>query len=110
MGFREEESKIEPRADGLDETQARLLSEMQFHLEFVDLLGVCSKGENLVAESFCRRVLPLEAVIGVLFDSKKKYALKIKVPYLRYLHGVFFNTEEVAGKSGGEDSTGSIIH
>ena len=32
---------------------------MDFHLELVDLLGICSKGKNFLAETFCQRVVPL---------------------------------------------------
>ena len=37
---------------------------MDFHLELVDLLGICSKGKNFLAETFCQRVIPLDVSVS----------------------------------------------
>ena len=74
---------------------------LKIHLEFIDLLGLCSKERNYVAEKFCRDHISLQTAAEVLM--KRELGIKVIIPYLRFMHGVFFTTEVVKRKANKQD-------
>ena len=40
--------------------EKQLGSMIEFHLELVDLMGICSKEKNFLGQTFCQRVIPLK--------------------------------------------------
>lgn len=65
-------------------------SEFNFHLEFMDLLGMCARGSNVVTTNFCRGLFEdINSLIEPLADIASP--LCIRAPILRFLHGVYFS-------------------
>jgi len=56
------------RKDSLVECQIEVPKELRLHLEFIDLLGLCAKGKNLVAEQFSSEILPFKELSEILFN------------------------------------------
>ncbi len=83
---------VSKEAEALLQGSARL----KIHLEFIDLLGLCSKERNYIAERFCRDAISLEAASEVML--REGLGLEVIVPYIRFMHGVFFTTEVVGKK------------
>ncbi len=69
---------------------------LKIHLEFVDLLGLCAKERNYIAERFCRENIPVSRAVGVLL--KTELGVEIILPYIRYIHGTLFTTEDLNKK------------
>ena len=61
---------------------------LKIHLEFIDLLGLCAKERNYVAEKFCRDLISLKKASEVIMKSE--LGIEVIIPYLRFMHGVFF--------------------
>ena len=57
---------------------------------------MCAKDRNYIAERFCRENIPIGVASSVM--TKNDLGVEIIVPYMRYMHGVFFTTEELKKK------------
>ena len=75
--------------DGLPDA-SRVDCDLNYHLELVDLLGMCAKGRNEFTEKYVRAVFSEEDVMRVLGDTERVPTL-IKSPFVRVLHGVYFS-------------------
>ena len=71
--------------DGLPDA-SRVDCDLNYHLELVDLLGMCAKGRNPVTEEYCRRWFSEDDLFRVL--SQEGVPVFIKSPFVRMLHGV----------------------
>jgi hypothetical protein len=74
---------------------------LTFHLQFVDLVGMCAKGHNQVTETYARTLFELQEVMKPLTakmpGTGKPVPIPLKSPFLRMLHGVFFSCDETTG-------------
>ena len=74
--------------DGLPDP-SNVDGDLNYHLELVDLLGMCAKGRNPVTEEYCRRWFSEDDLFRVL--SQEGVPVFIKSPFVRMLHGVYFS-------------------
>ena len=89
-------------ADGLPDP-SRVDCALNYHLELVDLLGLCAKGRNEFTEKFCRSQISEEAVMRVL--GATEVPTLVKSPFVRVLHAVYFSAaadDADAGLGAGE--------
>ena len=64
--------------------------EFNFHLQFLDLLGMCAKGHNIATTNFCRGIYEdPETICESLADPN--VPLCIRSPLTRFLHGAYFS-------------------
>ena len=65
-------------------------NEFNFHLQFLDLLGMCSKGHNIATTNFCRGIYKdPKTICEPLADTT--VPLCIRSPLTRFLHGAYFS-------------------
>ena len=87
--------------DGLPDA-SRVDCDLNYHLELVDLLGMCAKGRNEFTEKYVRAYFSEEDVMRVLGDTERVPTL-IKSPFVRVLHGVYFSA--VTDDADADDAT-----
>ena len=93
---------IQPWRDyNADKRELHKRSHLFFHLKFVEMLGLLSKGDDAEIDLWCRMFLPLEEVVkGVQLPH-----IFISTTFLRYIDGAFFSApEDAQGRVIGEDS------
>ena len=68
--------------------------DLNYHLELVDLLGMCSKGRNKFTEKYSRELFDEKDVMAILCyqsaDGSRVNTL-FRSPFVRILHGVYFS-------------------
>ena len=88
-----------PPPDGLPDPEADD-SPLNYHLEAVDLIGMCAKGDNKVTEDFALGLFSLPDILEVLTETpqdwgkvppREQLPLLMRSPFLRLLHGIFFS-------------------
>ena len=94
-----------PPPDGLPDPDADD-SPLAFHLEVVDLVAMCAKGDMKNTEDFALSLFSLDDVLEVLMTgaddlgaackdrglaTRKQLPLLMRSPFLRLLHGMFFS-------------------
>lgn len=78
--------QIDP--DGLPDPLA-VDEDLNYHLELVDLLGMCAKGRNDYTEKYCKDLFSEDDIMAVLGLSQTP--IFIRSPFVRLLHGVYFS-------------------
>ena len=100
-----EELGIKVDGDGLPD-QSKVDGDLNYHLELVDLLGMCAKGRNEYTEKYCKALFDEDDVMTVLGLSHMP--ILIKSPFVRMLHGVYFSAAS-EGSSGDEASSSAHL-
>ena len=62
---------------------------LNYHLELVDLLGMCAKGRNEFTEKYSRTLFDEDDVMTIL--ERDDINTLIRSPFVRMMHGVFFS-------------------
>ena len=64
--------------------------EFNFHLQLMDLLGMCAKGRNITTTNYCRQLYEnIDSLTRPL--AEPELALCIRTPITRFIHGVYFS-------------------
>lgn len=67
-------------------------TEFNFHLQFIDLLGLCCRG-NMVTTNYCRGLY--DSTVPDMKPMVKTYVpLCIRAPFTRFIHGLYFSDPE----------------
>ena len=81
--------------------------EFNFHLEFLDLLGMCTKGANVITTNFCRSLYASpDSIVRPI--ASEQVPLSIRIVLTRFLHGVYFSDKN--RKIYQEEKSQSIWH
>ncbi len=116
------EGRWAPPPDGLPDPEADD-SDLAYHLELLDLIGMCAKGSNKVTEDYARSKFGVPDIMRALTEQPppeawgraqpnplklqesvpRRLPVLIRSPFVRLLHGVAFSMDS---SSDGQDGSG----
>ena len=111
--YAEERERVEASGVSVDEDglpdPSNIDCDINYHLELVDLLGMCAKGRNELTEKYSRDLFDEADMMRILsYQSESGWNVNTLFlsPFVRMLHGVFFSAVAVSDE---DNASGGIV-